>query len=383
MLRRTPLAWLDLLHHRRRFAMSVTGVAFAVFLIFVEVGFLNGVYDSQTDLVSHFNAELIIVNRLKEDVRPLIPFSRGIAIQALAVDGVADVYPVYADSGRWKNLDERVSHFALTLGFNPSHPVLDLPELARHQHDLQLPETTLFDRESRPFFGTVKLGQLAEFERKRIVPIATFSLGPDFRTDGMLLMSDTNFLRYFPNPVSGEIEPDRIEFGLVRLAPGYSAADLRTRLTEALPDDVSVLTKPELMQRVRGYWKRSKSVGMVFGIGAAVGFTIGVIICYQILFTDISDNFPQYATLSAMGYSGTFLMKVVLQKALLLSLFGFIPGLLLSGSLYSALQRWTGIRMWMTPDRVGTVLLMSVGMCVIAGMLALFKVLKADPAELY
>ncbi len=383
MFQRTPLAWLDLIHHRKRFAMSVTGVAFAVFLIFVEVGFLNGVYDSQTDLVSHFNCELVIVNRLKQDVRPLIPFSRGILVQALAVDGVSDIYPVYADSGRWKNLDERVNHFVLTLAFNPSHPVLDVPEISSRQIELQMPDTVLFDRKSRDFYGNVVINKPAELERRRVVPIGNFSLGPDFRTDGMVIMSDTNFLNYYPNPVSGDPEPDRIEFGLVRIDNSVSATDIRKRLEQILPNDVSVLTKEELMQRVRGYWQESKSVGMIFGIGAAVGFTIGVIICYQILFTDISDNLPQYATLGAMGYSGAFLARVVMQKALLLSVIGFIPGFLLSWSLYSLLEHWTGIRMWMTYDRITTTLVMSVGMCVIAGLLALFKVTRADPADLY
>lgn len=380
---RTPLAWLDLTHHKRRLAMSVTGVAFAVFLIFIEIGFLNGVYDSQTDLVSHFNADLVLVNRLKEDVRPLLPFSRGRLLQAANHGAVSEVYPLYVDSGRWKNLDEHLNHFVLTLGFNPSQPVLDLPDVQANSKLLEAPETALFDEKARPFFGSVKTGTLAELERRRVRVVGTFRLGPDFRTDGMVIMSDTNFLRYFQNPPRDLPDPDRIEFGLIKLHPGHNPATVRAQLSSLLPDEVSVLTKQELMERTRQFWKRSKSVGTVFGMGAAVGFVIGVIICYQILFNDISDHYPQYATLKALGYSELFLVKIVLQKALLLSLFGFVPGMVLSVSLYSLIEQSTGIRMWLTPERALTVLILSAGMCVLAGLLAIFKVARANPADLY
>jgi len=38
---RTPLAWKNLTHDVRRLAVAVSGVAFAVILIFMELGFLN------------------------------------------------------------------------------------------------------------------------------------------------------------------------------------------------------------------------------------------------------------------------------------------------------------------------------------------------------
>ena len=380
---RSLLAWYDLLHHKKRFVTSLLGVAFAVFLIFVEVGFLNGVYDSQTDLITRFNADLILVNRLKEDVRPLLPFSRGRLLQAAGHEAIAEAYPLYVDSGRWKNYDEHLTHFALTIGFDPSYPVLDIPEIAEYQEQLKLPETALFDAKSRQLYGAVGVGTEAELERRKIRVIGEFRMGPDFRTDGTVIMSDLNFLRYFPNPASDQPDPDRIEFGLLKIKPGYDSTLVRRQLETLLTDEVSVLTKEEMIERTRQFWKRSKSVGTVFGMGAVVGFVIGVIICYQILFNDISDNYPQYATLKAMGYSNFYLVELVLKKALLLSLFGFLPGWLLSASLYSVLERSTGIRMWLTWDRGLTVLGMSVGMCVLAGLLAIFKVVRADAAELF
>ncbi len=46
-------------------------------------------------------------------------------------------------------------------------------------------------------------------------------------------------------------------------------------------------------------------------------------------------------------------------------------------------ERFTGLLLHFTPERVAFVSLMTVSMCVVAGILAVRKVLQADPAELF
>src|SRR5207244_420830 len=114
-------------------------------------------------------------------------------------------------------------------------------------------------------------------------------------------------------------EVSKVDFGLVRLAPGAKVAEVQAALQQALPDDVKVMTKQELIDQVKDYWGNSKPVGYVFGLGTLVGFIIGVTICYQILYTDIMDHLPQFAALKAIGYDNRYLFKVVLQSALYLA----------------------------------------------------------------
>src|SRR4029079_19183290 len=111
---------------------------------------------------------------------------------------------------------------------------------------------------------------------------------------------------------------ERVEFGLVKVADGERATVVQESLRQALPDDVKVLTKAELFRSIEDFWNGSKPVGYVFGIGLLVGFVIGVAICYQILYTDIVDQLPQFATLKAIGYTDRALVRIVLEKALYL-----------------------------------------------------------------
>ena len=91
----------------------------------------------------------------------------------------------------------------------------------------------------------------------------------------------------------------------------------------------------------------------------------------------------QFATLKAIGYENGYLRRVVLQQASLLGLFGFLPGLAASWGLYCAVAGATGLLMRLGPDIAASVFGLTLAMCLIAGWLAVRKVLAADPAEVF
>jgi DevC protein len=124
-------------------------------------------------------------------------------------------------------------------------------------------------------------------------------------------------------------------------------------------------------------------VGVIFGIGLIIGFVIGTIICYQILFNEITDHLTQFATLKAMGFSAGYLRGVVLQEAALLGVVGFLPGLGGGYLLYWLLEGMTGIVMFQTPGRALIIFFLTVIMCVMAGFIAVKRVVKADPADVF
>jgi len=380
---RTPLAWSLLTHDKKRLFLSVAGVAFAVFLMFIEMGFLNGVYDSQTLLMRHLNADLVMLQRLKDSFHPIKPFSRRRLLQALKFDGVQAVYPVYVGNpGLWKGQNKRVD-FICVVGINPSDPALLLPEIAAYRDVLRRPNTALADDRSRDLFGPLRPGAVAELNGRKVRLGGTFSLGPDFVVDGRLIMSDFNFVTYFPDRKTGMPNFDCIELGLIKVAPGVDAEQLRQRIQASLPQDTRILTKDALVEEEERFWATSQPVGLIFGVGMIVGFLIGVSICNQILFTDVNDHLAEFATLKAIGYPNRFLMGVVLREALCLSLVAFLPGLVFSFLLYSRLEEMTGIMMRLTTTRVAIVFLLTVAMCLVAGAFAVRKVLSSDPAEVF
>ncbi len=114
-----------------------------------------------------------------------------------------------------------------------------------------------------------------------------------------------------------------------------------------------------------------------------MGLVVGTIICYQILFTDITDHIAEFATLKAMGYGSMYFLRLVLQQSIYLTILGFVPGLMITYLLYQLLAKTTGLMMIFTPGRIGLVFLLTLGMCVVSGLLAVRKLWSADPASLF
>lgn len=388
-----PLAWLNLTHDRRRFVTSLGGVAFAVLLMFVFTGFMNALYDSQVQLLSKLNGEVIVVNRLKTNMFVPRSFARRRLYQIRSFDGVADAYPMYISEGNWKNPVTKKSFSVRTLAFNLGDPVLLMPEITSQMAALQIPNTALMDSRSRadigPSVDPSGSGVVSELVDKTLHIVGTFELGTDFASgNGNLVMSDVNFLRYFADrgPEEDKRSFATADVGVIKLEPGADAAKVVAALQAALPKDVLVLPKAGpggFVDRERIYWQENTSIGFVFSLLTAMSFVVGIILVYQILYTDVADHWAEYATLKAMGYTNAYLLKVVLQEALFLSVLGFVPGFAISYLLYTGAANATGLFFQMTQQRVTNLFVATFVMCIVSGAIAVRKVQKTDPAEVF
>jgi putative ABC transport system permease protein len=245
-------------------------------------------------------------------------------------------------------------------------------------------DVMLFDESSRPEYGPVgrqfSAGRLvrAEVNDRRISVGGLFALGTSFGIDGSLITSDVNFRRLFPDR-----SPGRIDLGLIQLGPGEDAKAARAAIEAALEDDVLVLTPQQFADREVEYWSSTTPIGYVFGFGAIMGIVVGAVIVYQILFADVSQHLREYATLKAMGYTNRFLSRVVLQESAFLSVLGYLPGIAVTFGLYAVTADATRLPVEMTALRALAVLVLTVGMCGGAALMALRKVRAADPAEVF
>ena len=389
MIKRIPLAWFNLTHDRRRFATSLAGVGFAVLLMFMFNGFMNALYDSQLQLLNRFNGEVIIVNRLRTNMFVPRAFARRRLYQARAFEGVQDAYAIYISEVNWKNPENRNSRGVRVIAINPDEPVLNIPEIGDHRRELKLPETALMDTESRAEVGPVAAGVVSELADRRIRLIGTFTMGTDFASgNGNLLMSDQNFLRYFADrgPEEDKRSFATVDIGVVKLEPGANVERIVKTLQDNLPNDVLVMARDGengFVIRERKYWQENTNIGFVFSLLTSMGFFVGIILVYQILYTDVADHWAEYATLKAMGYRNGYLLSVVMQEALILSVLGFIPGVLVSRLLYQAAGNATGLFFQMTPERVMNLLVATFIMCLVSGAIAVRKVQTTDPADVF
>ena len=174
-----------------------------------------------------------------------------------------------------------------------------------------------------------------------------------------------------------------IELGVITLKPGADAERVRQALEKGLPHDVRVLSRETFQRKEKAYWADNTGIGYIFILGVFIGFMVGAVIVYQILYTAVNDHLAEFATLKALGYHDSYLAGIVIRQSLMLSLLGFLPGLAIATGLYRVTADATFLPMKMDPRRAALVLGLTVAMCSGSAMLAMRKLRQADPADIF
>jgi putative ABC transport system permease protein len=382
--RRTPLGWFQLSHEKSRLLVALSGIAFADVLMFMQLGFQTALYDSNTRLHRSLQADIILTSPQTRNLQSMSTFSRRRLYQAMDIPGVESAEAIYFNVITWKNPQTRRETAVLAIGFNPNKPAFDLPEVNQQLQSIKLPDTVLFDRGARGDYqqaiAQIDQGKIVttEIDGRTITVSGLFKIGASFGTDGSLITSDQNLLRLVPNrPASS------VSLGLVKIKPGYDSQKVAANLRLYLKDDIRVLTHAEFIEFENNFWRTNSPIGFIFSLGVSMGFVVGVIIVYQVLFTDVNAHLREYATLKAIGYPNYYLLTVIFEEALILALLGFMPGLAVSLGLYQLTRKATNLPMYMTLLRALQVLVLTIIMCAISGAIASRKLQAADPADMF
>ncbi|MBD2251632.1 ABC transporter permease DevC [Nostoc parmelioides] len=384
MFRKTPLAWRQLMKEKTRLAVAVAGITFADMLMFIQLGFESALFDAAVKPHRNLQADLVLINPQFQTLFSVKSFSRERLYQALGYEGVQSVTPLYIGTGQWRNPETRQDRAILVWGIDPAASAFKFPEIQQNQNQIKQLNQVLFDQAGRPEYGAVgdifkKTNSFqTELNNIGVNVSGVFSNGASFAADGNVIASDSTFLRLFP-----ERKPERIEVGLITLKPGVDKEKVRSQLAAGLPNDVKVLTPEGFAQTEKEYWANGTGIGFIFGLGVGVGFIVGIVIVYQILYSDVSDHLPEYATLKAMGYTDRYLLVVLLQEALLLAFLGYLPAYILSFGLYQITYAATMLPIAMKLERAITVFILTIIMCTASGAIAMRKLRSADPADVF
>lgn len=378
------LGWLQLRHKPLRLAVALSGIAFAVLLIMMQLGFRSALFESAVRFHERLDYDIALFSPDSVFIVRPQSFSIRRLYQTLGFEAVENVTPVYIFPSVWKNPWNNERRSMNTIGFHPDQRLFDSEAFERVQGLLRRQDVVLFDRASRPEFGpvadTIDAGTpvVTEINDREVVVVGLFEMGTSFGIDGTVITSDDNWLRLFPDRPRSDIH-----LGLIRLKPGQDPERLRDALAEYLPDDVLVLTKPQFVQREKDYWNSATPIGYIFAFGAIMGFVVGAIIVYQILFADVSEHLNEYATLRAIGFRNGFVSGIVLQEAAILAVLGFLPGVAIVWWLYGKAATATNLPLYITQERAAAVFLMTLAMCAISALMAVRKVRRLDPAEVF
>jgi putative ABC transport system permease protein len=379
---RTPLGWLQLKKSKSRLIVAVAGIGFADLLMFAQLGIQAALFDSNTMLNRGMDADIILRSAQYRDLNLADTLPRRRLYQVQDIPGVQSAEPLYVSTLVWKNPQTRRRTQLTFVGQNLDRPALTFNEINQNLNQLKQPDTFLFDRLSRGQYADVvtqvTAGQSVktEVQRRTIEVTGLFSLGASFATDGTLVTSSENFLRFFPERNSGQIT-----LGLVKLEPGVDLAQVLAQIQAILPPDTIASTKQEYVDEEQAYWQQTTPIGIVFTFGTVMAFVVGMVIVFQILSTDVNEHMSEYATFKAMGYRDRYLLMIVLEQSIILASLGFIPGLALALGQYALIGNLGALPIAMTSGRMVLVFVLTVGMCIISGVIATRKLQAADPAD--
>ncbi len=383
MFGKIPLAWLQLTFQKARLLTAIAGITFAAVLMFMQFGFKEALFSTSTTIHQSIRGDLFLINTQSENLFASRQFSRRILYQMSNNSNVASVSPIYIGLLPWKNPWTKKERAIFIMGFEPNSTVLEVSGVKENIGKVNTEDAVLFDKLSRPEFGDVvnAIGKgervTTEINKRKVEVRGLFELGASFAADGNLITSDLNFQRLF-NRELGEID-----FGVLSIKEGADLQTVKSELENNLSKDVRILTKEEFIQFERAYWEGATAIGFIFNFGAILGLIVGIIITYQVLYTDVVNHLPEYATLKAMGYTNGYLTRLVLEESLILSLMGFFPAFFVALALYALASSGAGLPIQMTYGRGIVVFFLTVLMCFFSGLLAMRKLKQADPADIF
>jgi putative ABC transport system permease protein len=384
----TRLALANLRHYKARTAVAIAGVAFAVLLVFMQLGFLGAVAKTATIIYDALDFDIVLRSPayLHLTEAGSIPESR--LLQARSLSEIASVRPFMVGLNEWQNPVNGQWRGIMAMGVEPLDAPFLRDDLLQKCQQLTQAHYVLADSESRAEYGPAEGERFSEADkgvqtvlgRQRVEIVGAFSLGTGLGANGAVLQSVVGYQRSKPG-----VRPGHVSMGLVTLREGAAPREAADALQSLLgaEGDTQVLTRREVMRFELDRWIKKTSLGTIFQLGVGVALLVGVAIVYQVLSTDVVRMIPEYATLKAIGYRKAFLSSVVLQQAVAIGILGFVPGLAASLVGYRLTSAAANIPVVMNGGRIAGVFALAIVMCAISGGLALRKLHRADPAELY
>ena len=382
---RLPIGWLQLMHNKTRLIAAVGGVTFANVLIFMQLGFMNALFE--TSVFSHrsFDADIVLVSSDFRSLREASPIPRTRMYQALSVSGVQSATPIYMGTRLWIDKETGdTTNFRVT-GIDPYADVFVDQVLSAKSRNLHVPSTAIVDQKTRDFNSNIQAklqsgGKVdVEIGGRAISFVDLFNQGASFDVDGTLIVSDQTFLRLFPNR-----RPGTPTLVLLKTDDPKQAERISAHINQHVAHgDIRSMTKQAFVDAEQNYQATQTPIGFVFTFGVAIGIVVGLVIVYQVLSTDVQDHLSEYATFKAIGYPKSFFFGIVLEEALSLAALGFVPGFVICLALYQLAAARTGLPITMPWTRPLFVFFLTAAMCTASGMIATRRLNAADPAELF
>lgn len=401
-----------------RFLVAQAGIVFAVSLVTIQVGILRGFDRSVARLVDQSSADLWVASKdiVHLELSSPMPAQRVEAAQK--VEGVDRAEALMIRTSFWRDSTGRINPIRI-YGFNPNSQIFAGWQVTQGSLSaLNQPYTVIVDSKSLKGLGLKQLndrGTIGAFNALPAQLVGTTEDTQSIASSSFIYTSLESANAYgiggsdtgvtctrqengaiaclnqnpgFNSAVANPAPPrrvnvqDPISFVLIRAKPGQDLNQLKQRLETTLPN-TRAFTQSEIANLTRSYWTTRTGVGFILGLGATVGFIVGMVIVGQILYSSVSDHIREFGTLKAMGASNWVIYSVILEQALWMAVLGYIPSIALCLGLGVWTQAAQGVMILITPATGVGMFVLTVVMCVGSALFAVQKVTRVDPAIVF
>lgn len=369
------LALKSLLHDKLRFVITVSGVAFAVTLILVQVGLFTGLLDNSTVTIRKASADLWVTSKHTPNVDFAHAFPETRVQRVRSVPGVED-----AD-----NLIIAFLPIALPSGAEETILVYAARDLRKwnlpwnveegNVEDLRRGDFMMLDASAEKRFGKFQVGEYREVAGRRIKIIGRTNEAKSFTTTPIAFMSLeraqalTAFLKTSTTYV------------LVKVAPGADPAAVQAEIRRRLPHN-DVFTRDAWASESRGYWVKSTGIGFNMFMTVFLGCLVGVVVVAQTLYTQTMEHIREFGTVKAIGGSNADIYRILFRQAGIAAVVGFTLGVIPSLAARPLVAK-AGLALVISPTFMGIVLTGTIALCLVASMVSFRKVAAIDPGLVF
>ncbi len=398
-----------------RFLVAQAGIMFAVSLVTIQTGILNGFTRSTGLVIEQSSADLWVASKDMVFLEVTLPLPLEQLLKARQVSGVEQADALSIRATLWRDAQGNIAPVRI-YGFNPTASLFANWKVTEGSlNSLTQPYSVLVDQSQLNLLGVKQLGETAKIGNLPVTIVGTVAdtqsmasstyiyasletanayatAGLDSQVNCKIRDGNVQCLNSFETNSTSAAAPappprklslaDPITYVLVKAKPDQDLGALRNNLKAALPG-TEVYTKKEMLEITRNYWQKRTGVGFILGLGSTVGIVVGIVVVSQILYSSVSDHIKEYGTLKAMGASDWVIYRLITEQALWMAVLGYLPSIALCLGLGSWTMAAKGIVILITPATALSVFGITVVMCVGSAMFAVQKVTQVDPAIVF
>ena len=365
-----------LLHDKIRFLITVSGVAFAVTLVLVQVGLFVGLLDNSTITIRKLDADLWITSKNSPNLDFVHQFPDSNLYRARSVPGVA----------RADNLILSFMQVSLPSGAEETSIVYAMNDFKRwgvpwqissgELDDLKRGAFIMFDESASKRFGDFNVGDYREVNGTRLKIIGKSREAKSFTTTPIAFMDFRRAQELQPELLSG-----KTSYIVVKLQPGADVAAVKAELSRRLPYN-DVFTSADWAERSRSYWIENTGLGFNAFLTVFLGCLVGVVVVAQTLYTSTMEHLKEFGTVKAIGGSNWDIYRMLGKQATVAAVLGFVLGYVPAQFLKPVIAS-AGLKLIIAPQVTGVVLAGTVLLCLASAIVSFRKVASIDPALVF